>query len=95
MKHPNQPVHLDEHDTARFKENKIVRFLLDAGPFDLNRLFVMVQLDRKFSENDWSQFMQLIGYSVSGFGDLRYADSDSVAWGDAEAEKLLAEKEPT
>lgn len=90
MKHPNQPVFLDEHGVARFMENRIVRFLLEAGPFDMNQLAHM-----PFGKEDRSQFAQLIGYSVSGFGDLSYADSDSVAFGDSEAEDLLAEKEPT
>lgn len=38
MKHPNQPIYIDGHGVARFHKNEIVRFLLDAGPFDLNKL---------------------------------------------------------
>lgn len=38
--HPMQPLLKDEHGVLRFKANKIVRFLLDAGPFDMNALAV-------------------------------------------------------
>jgi len=69
MKHPIQKVYLDKSGVARFKSNAIVRFLLDAGPFDMNQLAVM-----KFSAADRTHFAQLIGYSVSGFGDLSYVD---------------------
>lgn len=68
MKHPMQPIALDDNGTARFKANKIVRFLLDAGPFDLNMLALM-----PFDQEDRVQLAQLIGYSVSGYGDLPYA----------------------
>lgn len=65
--HPIQPLIRDAESTVRFKENKIVRFLLDAGPFDMNQLAVM-----NFSREDREQFAQLIGYSLSGFGELSY-----------------------
>lgn len=72
MKHPIQPIELNEHGTARFKENTIVSFLLDAGQFDMNSLALM-----KFSDEDRTQFAQLIGYSLGGFGDLPYVDDDT------------------
>lgn len=49
----------------RFKENKIVSFLLDNGGYDLNRLHCM-----NFSDEDWEQFNQLHGYSVDGWFDI-------------------------
>jgi hypothetical protein len=52
----------------RFKSNAIVRWLLDDGPFDLNRIAV-----RGFDVEDQRQFAQLIGYSVSGYQDLSYS----------------------
>lgn len=76
MKHPIQPVVL-AHNVIRFKENKIVRLLLERGPFDMNALALM-----DFSDDDRTQFAQLIGYSVSGFGDLSYADPEVVAAAD-------------
>ena len=86
-KHPMQRIHLDEQGVARFRENKIVRFLLDAGPFDLNQLARM-----PFSNEDRAQLAQLIGYSVSGYGDLSYASPKSVAKADAKVEKLVQER---
>ena len=69
---PTQPVIKDEHGTNRFQGNAIVRFLLDAGPFDMNQLAVM-----NFTAADWEQFAQLIGYSVCGFGDLSYVTDET------------------
>jgi len=76
-KHPMQPVVLDQDKVARFKKNKIVEFLLDAGKFNMNDLAMM-----NFTKEDRSQFAQLIGYSVSGFGDLSYADKEHVKTAD-------------
>lgn len=64
-KHPIQPLGLDPNGVLRFKENKIVSFLLKTSVNDLNKLIMM-----NFSQEDWEQFNQLIGYSLSGFGDL-------------------------
>lgn len=62
--HPRQP-EVMVNGVLRFKQNAIVRFLLDEGPFDLNRIALM-----DFSADDRRQFAQLIGYSVSGYYDL-------------------------
>ena len=67
MKHPIQPLKTDKHSTVRFKENAIVRHLLDNGGIDLNALAMI-----DFSQEDREQFAQLIGYSLSGFGELSY-----------------------
>jgi len=72
MKHPVQPLEEDEQGILRFKENKIVRFLLDAGPFDLNRLALI-----RFDDEDREQFAQLIGYSLAGFGELSYVSDET------------------
>jgi hypothetical protein len=72
VKHPTQPLDLDEHGTLRFKANAIVRFLLDAGPFDMNKLALM-----PFSQEDREQFAQLIGYSFGGFGELSYVSDET------------------
>lgn len=65
-RHPVQPLVADGK-VSRFKQNAIVRFLLDHGPFDMNQIGAM-----EFSAEDREQFAQLIGYSLSGFGDLDY-----------------------
>ncbi len=70
---PHQPLGLDEDGVLRFKQNKIVRFLLEMGPFDMNKIAMMT-----FSVEDRVQFAQLIGYSRSGFGDLSYVSDE--AW---------------
>ena len=67
MKHPIQPLQKDKQGVMRFKQNGIVRFLLDNGPFDLNTLHMM-----SFSREDRVQLAQLIGYSLSGFAELDY-----------------------
>lgn len=85
--HPLQPIALDEHGVARFKRNGIVRFLLDKGPFDLNKLCVM-----QFSDEDWEQFSQLIGYSVGGFSDLSYVSNAAAEEAQEIAERLIEAK---
>lgn len=72
MKHPIQPLALDPHGVLRFKKNTIVQFLLDAGPFDMNQIAI-----KEFSAEDQEQFAQLIGYSLSGFGDLSYVSDET------------------
>lgn len=71
-KHPRQPVITDGHGIKRFKQNAIVRELLDraiaAGIMDMNAIALM-----NFSDEDQQQFAQLIGYSVSGYSELSYA----------------------
>lgn len=79
-----QQIVIDDHGVARFRENKIVRFLLDNGNHDLNDLAVM-----NFTNADRMQFAQLIGYSVSGFGDLNYAASQVVNHADRVVERLF------
>jgi glutathione S-transferase len=64
---PDQPLFIDEQGTARFQQNAIVRYLLDAGPFDMNKLAVT-----PFTEADRAQFAQLIGYSLGGYSELSY-----------------------
>jgi hypothetical protein len=55
-RHPIQPI-MTVDGVHRFRDNKIVRFLLEAGPYDLNKLALM-----NFSRADQEQFAQLIGY---------------------------------
>lgn len=66
-KHPMQPFVHDSDGRVRFKENAIVRYLLDRDRenFNLNNLAIM-----PFNQDDWVQFYQLIGYSLKGFHEL-------------------------
>lgn len=77
--HPVQPLIVDEYEVLRFKGNAIVRFLLDAGPFDMNQLALM-----PFTVEDREQFAQLIGYSLSGFGELSYVTDETYARAEAQ-----------
>lgn len=89
--HPMQPVILDEDGVARFKQNAIVRYLIDRCAqlrvADMNSLAIM-----PFSREDREQFAQLIGYSVSGAGELSYMSDEIVERADAEAAKLRPKK---
>lgn len=71
-RHPMQPLLVDGEGVLRFKENRIVRHLLDAGPLDLNALAAL-----DFDPEDWRQFAQLIGYSLDGWASLPYVDDAS------------------
>ena len=70
--HPIQPLVSDPHGTTRFKENKIVSFLLENGGYDMNQLAAL-----PFDIEDREQFAQLIGYSASGFLELSYVSDET------------------
>lgn len=69
---PIQPLVQDEQGTQRFQCNEIVRHLLDNGQINMNDLATL-----PFSREDREQFAQLIGYSLSSFGDLSYVSDDT------------------
>ena len=85
---PLQPIGWDDHDVLRFRKNRLVEFLLDNGPFDMNDLVALPGI----TNAEHMQFAQLIGYSVSGAGDLSYFDDETISEMDALAEELI-EKE--
>lgn len=82
---PMQPIEIDGHGVARFRRNKIVDWLYKKGVIDLNEI---ARLD--MPDEDQMQFAQLLGYSVSGFGDLSYASRDVVRRAYAKVSKLIA-----
>lgn len=92
LPHPMQPVALDADGIARFKENKIISYLLEQvrahEPMFLNRLCAHV-LSGMFTREDYEQFNQLIGYSVCGFcefdDDTHRAKVKDAAWDAMEA----------
>lgn len=67
MNQPMQPLYQDPDNRWRFHGNQIVEHLLEHGGIDLNELAVC-----NFSQEDWEQFAQLIGYSLDGFSELSY-----------------------
>lgn len=85
MKHPIQPLAKDKQGVLRFKGNAIVQHLLDHGGIDMNKLAVL-----DFSKDDRIQFAQLIGYSLSGFGELSYVDNESYAAAEAMSKKGMS-----
>ncbi len=87
MKQPMQPIFIDDLGTARFQQNAICKYLVDAGLANLNHLAV-----KRFTDEDRMQFAQLIGYSVSGFGELNYADKKTIIKSDKIVKKLLENK---
>ena len=72
-KHPIQPLE-EVNGFFRFKENKIVKYLLENGGIDLNQIACL-----GFDREDRVQFAQLIGYSLSGWSELSYVSNDDYA----------------
>ncbi|MFV5329600.1 hypothetical protein ACNHE6_18620 [Enterobacter roggenkampii] len=72
---PMQPLVIDAHGTLRFKENPIIRALLDYATehgYGLNEI-----AREEFDAKDQMQLAQLIGYSLSGYGTLSYVTDES------------------
>ena len=65
----------------------------EAGLFDLHEMSDLPLREPGFDERqgEYVQLMQLLGYSVSGYGDLDFVPREEVDRADAEAGKL-AEK---
>lgn len=89
--HPDQPLIQDSSGTIRFKENKIVHRLLDMckqNGYGLNEISSDVQCG-DLENSDYVQLMQLIGYSVSGYGSLSCVSGTDCERADNQAEKYL------
>jgi hypothetical protein len=87
-KNPMQPVVIDSRNVVRFKENGIVHAVYEmskAHGFGLHEIAM-----HNFTEDDQKQFAQLLGYSVSGYGDLPYVDKVSVECADQRVALLLS-----
>ena len=75
---PMQPVIKDDDGILRFRENAIVRYLLDlARKHEITDLNSIAALD--FSQEDREQFTQLIGYAITGYHELAYVSDESAA----------------
>lgn len=90
-KYPMQPIVIID-DVARFLKNRIVRDLLDEGSLDLNKILLRMH-NGNYTREEYEQITMLIGYSVSGFGDLSTSDSYRVDCADAIVERMLQNKE--
>lgn len=83
--HPMQPLVLEDGRTS-FKHNKIVAFLLKFARgkgVGLNEL-----ADMPWSQEDWDQFYQLIGYDFSGYLELSLVSDEAKDRAEA-AEKAM------
>lgn len=70
---PMQPLALDDQGTMRFRPNAIVRYLIDQ--VGLNKLHAID--DQEFTQAEWEQLMQLIGYSLCGYHELSCVSDES------------------
>ena len=68
------PVVVDENGTHRFVANPIVRYLLDNGDLDLNKIAIAYQRGEMGTGKDvqtaYAEFNMMLGYSVCGFAEL-------------------------
>lgn len=82
MKHPLQTIVRAEDGVIRFQGNVLVQHLLDSYPGGAAAL----RLACPAADNgDWEQLDQLLGWSVSGFGDLPYVSRETIEAADAVA----------
>jgi hypothetical protein len=68
--HKFYPTVLDQRGVQRFKENSLLRYLVDKKIIDLNRVCMDYQCGN-FDQVHYAEFMMMIGYSVCGFCDLK------------------------
>lgn len=79
-----RPIIKDSRGVVRFKANAIVNWIVSSGRLNLNDIF----LDG-YSIEDIEEFWQLMGYSVSGYGELSFIREKTAAVADAIAEKFF------
>ena len=89
MKHPMQPIRKAEGGIIRFQSNAIIERLWREGKLDLNAIACW----KGISDDDHMQLAQLLGYSVGGYCDLRYASEESKDAADAIADLVSEGKE--
>ena len=87
LKHPQQPIGTAEDGVVRFKGNSIIEDLFRTRALDLNKIGARVDAGL-FPVEDYVQLTQLLGYSVSGWGDLSTSPPEMVAAADKEAERI-------
>lgn len=83
-------------EVIRFRENKAVRWMYDRLSqcgISMNEIVLAYHKEKAFTVDDMEQLYQLIGYSVSGFGDLNIPRPETVVAAGAIAAELYAKKE--
>ena len=83
-----QDIIKDENGTIRFKANEIVNYLLERCDIDLNYLATRDE----FTQSDWGQFYQLVGYSVTGYHGLDRVSDESALEASDIAIKVFVEE---
>lgn len=91
-KHPIQPIVMARDKVVRFHENRIVSWMLKMLELrGVNLNAIAATFDRTGKDrDDYQQLMQLIGYSVSGYGDLSCADRRVLSIADDVASRLAS-----
>lgn len=82
-----QPIYIAEDGVIRFRENRIVRRLVNERLIDLNAIATW----RDIPVEDREQFWQMLGYSTSGYGDLSFVRPEVVQEADERANDLIME----
>lgn len=72
LRNPVQPLYKDEQGVVRFKPNSIVDYLFTNKLIDLNKIASM-----NFPQDDREQFWQMLGYSLSGYGNLSFVSDET------------------
>jgi hypothetical protein len=85
-----QPIERGKDKCIRFKANAIVRWLVNSKQIDLNQIAIYCQ-EHRVPITDQEQFWQLLGYSVSGYGDLGFVRKKTIAAADLIASQSDAE----
>ena len=75
---------VDVNGVIRFKQNAVIRWLFEQGHLNLNRIPV-----DELPLEDVEEFWQMLGYSVSGYGELSFIRPETVAEADEVAEVIL------
>ena len=78
-----QPITRASDGVIRFRGNAIVEWLVDTGRVNLNEI-----ASHGFPQADMEQFWQLLGYSVSGYGDLSFISPETVQAADELANRI-------
>lgn len=83
---PMQPIAIDEEGVARFRKNDVVDWL--ATKIDLDCVATAAHRFG-FDPYDVAQFWQMLGYSISGYGELSFIPKSVVRKADEKETKLL------
>lgn len=91
-KHPNQPLVYAKDGCMRFKQNDIVRKLLDFAAdhgYSINEIY---QEFLPSHADDYKQLLQLLGYSIGGYCDISMIPEKQKKRAEKKAEKLRKQK---